>query len=619
MKKFTRRDYQDKAIAQSAQCLFKDKKRTLLIAPTGAGKTVMARGLVERAIGLGYRVVFLTHRESLVQQTLNTMEGAAPVLGVLKSGYPRPKNPSAVDVWVVGIQSFRRRVIPWGQGGKPSLIIYDEAHTSRWYRSTQRIVEEAREGSPGVAELGLTATPWRLSPREWMGQYFDEVVHTVNPRKLIESRYLTPFSYWGWGGFDRDSLEIGDSGDYTMESLNAATLNEDYLDKSIAQLFEALESHLDIPNPRFACFCVTQEQAHLLAERVAARVGEDNVAVVLGDTPPSDRDDLYQWFSDGPTPQFLFGCGCFAEGWDCPPCNGIALFRPTRSKALYVQICGRAARVSPGKDRAYILDFSGTVQDLGYIEDLCESFQDVLSPPPAPPEREAKPQGEKDCPQCQAIVLSSAKVCPHCGYQFEADDPKPTRKPTLPGFGKILSKPNQQAMKKLRARRWKLYKGNRDPEQFRAWARGQEAGGETNINLEDPALLWGVCHSVRETDPFKLTAAYWEFEHYLRQFRSIRPYLDWHLEAEFGPKDEPKYSQLLEFEIPPYQPLAPYQPPLTWLGLGAYPSDVESVLEVAQSLLSQSGADPAAKAGILWGMGHVVDAVQSYSGLGLDP
>jgi DNA repair protein RadD len=84
--------------------------------------------------------------------------------------------------------------------------------------------------------------------------------------------------------------------------------------------------------------------------------------------------------------------------------------RPTKSAALYVQMCGRGLRPHPGKSDVLILDLSSN----------CSTHGDPDTPHVSVPGRSTGTGDPilKVCPKCFELIAVAAKVCRACGYAW---------------------------------------------------------------------------------------------------------------------------------------------------------------------------------------------------------
>ncbi|MCX8197810.1 MAG: helicase-related protein [Candidatus Micrarchaeota archaeon] len=156
-KEIVPRSYQ-LAIAQSAL----QKGNTLVVLPTGMGKTLIAFLVVAERIGLG-RVVFLAPTKPLVQQHHKSFLEAAdfpPEDAALITGEIAPKKRQGL--WQKRIcfstpQSFKNDILAGRADASCSLCVIDEAHRAVGnYAYTFIASEVAKKG--GMI-LGLTASP----------------------------------------------------------------------------------------------------------------------------------------------------------------------------------------------------------------------------------------------------------------------------------------------------------------------------------------------------------------------------------------------------------------------------------------------------------------------------
>ena len=152
------RDYQKKAIEDIRQHFKEGKKKILLVAPTGSGKTVIACSMMEALVKNNRFGMFVAHRRELVMQCSRKLADFEIKHGVIMAG----KSGSVYsDVQVASVQTFAARkdnddfIKP-----QADVIILDEAH-----RSTSKTFEDLIKAYPEAWVIGLTATPCRNDGR----------------------------------------------------------------------------------------------------------------------------------------------------------------------------------------------------------------------------------------------------------------------------------------------------------------------------------------------------------------------------------------------------------------------------------------------------------------------
>src|SRR3981189_3534859 len=144
------RPHQSQAIEMLRQSLGLGKRRPVLQAPTGFGKTRLAAAVVEGAVAKQKRGIFTVPALSLVDQTVEAFwnDGIRDV-GVIQgthamTDWSRP-------VQVASVQTLQRRPLP-----EADMVIIDECHRlfefyGRW------MMDPAWQGRKFI---GLSATPW---------------------------------------------------------------------------------------------------------------------------------------------------------------------------------------------------------------------------------------------------------------------------------------------------------------------------------------------------------------------------------------------------------------------------------------------------------------------------
>lgn len=343
------RDYQLAAVA-AIEKQFASVRSTLLVLPTGCGKTVTFGELLRRRKPLG-RALVIAHREELLTQARAAIEG----LGLSADLEQAEKKASKInvllghtDVVVASVQTLRgKRLASWSPGAFATIVI-DEAHhaTAPGYRAILDHFAAAKA-------LGVTATPDR-NDAVALGDVFETSAYTYQLRQAIDDGWLVDL--------DIRQIECAD--------LDLSTCRSRFGDLAEADVAAAME--LDAVCHQVAgplveeargrpaiVFAVSVRQAHAMREVLSAYVDPATVGVVDGGMVPGVRRDTIQAFRDGRL-QTIVNCMVLTEGFDAPRAEVIALARPTKSRALLAQMIGRGTRLYPGKDRCTVLDFVGT-------------------------------------------------------------------------------------------------------------------------------------------------------------------------------------------------------------------------------------------------------------------
>ncbi|MDE7298139.1 MAG: DEAD/DEAH box helicase [Lachnospiraceae bacterium] len=332
------RPYQEEAKAAVLAEWEKGNTRTLLVLPTGCGKTVVFAKITEDCVRDGERVLILAHRGELLAQAADKIAKATGLwCATEKAGE------SCLGSWfrvVVGsVQTMMRESrLHRFPADYFDTIIVDEAHhcISDSYQNVLGHFPEAKV-------LGVTATPDRGDMRN-LGTVFDSLAYEYTLPKAIREGYLAPIKAQTIP-LKLDLTGVGtQAGDFKTSDLGTA------LDPYLHQIADEMGKYcrgrrtvvfLPLVKTSRKFRDILQEKGFLAAE-------------VNGES--GDRAEILQGFEEGRY-DVLCNSMLLTEGWDCPGVDCIVVLRPTKVRALYAQMVGRGTRLSPGKDHLLLLDF----------------------------------------------------------------------------------------------------------------------------------------------------------------------------------------------------------------------------------------------------------------------
>jgi DNA repair protein RadD len=374
--------------------------------PTGGGKSLIIAHVCRDVVEAGGRVLVLAHRKELVAQNSAELAEAWPgaPIGVYSAGLRRKE--LSAPVTFAGIQSIWRAA---DRLGRVDLVVVDEAHMIPRKSETQygQLLAALREASPDLRMVGLTATPYRLDSGrldEGAGAIFDGCAYTIGVRRLIQEGFLAPIvSKGGVKKIDTSGVKKR-GGEWIAGELQAAAMAEG-LAEAIVDEVVALGAN----RQGWMVFSSGVAHAEHIAELLRAR--GVSVGVITGET--RDRDEIIAAFKRREL-RCIVNCDVLTTGFNAPHVDLIALARATESTSLYVQIVGRGGRICEGKENCLLLDYGSNVQRHGPIDDVRVVVQgggDGTGEAPA-----------KECPACQGLVATSARVCDYCGHEFPAPD-----------------------------------------------------------------------------------------------------------------------------------------------------------------------------------------------------
>lgn len=400
------RDYQQSALDHVRDEFRAGRRSVCLVAPTGSGKTTIASHIILSAVAKGRSVVFCAHRKELVDQASARLDEHGVPHGVLMADHPRYR--PALQVQVVSIQTILRRAT------RPpaDLLVLDEcAHAAA--KSWTRL----RAIYPDAWVVGLTATPWRLDGRG-LAEHFQASVLAAKPRELIAAGHLCDYAGYRYQSPDVSRVAVR-GGDFESHGLELACSGSSVVGNVVGE-WMAHARGCDGLGLRTVLFAVNLRHAYLLADTFRAQgVEAETVDYTM---IREQREAILARARSGRT-RVLANVNLLTEGWDLPSLECAVLARPTKSLALFLQMCGRVMRPSPatGKTVARIHDHGGLVERFG-LPDADRDYSltnDRKS-------QEARPPPLTTCLGCFAIFSRSenGNACPECGAVLPAAKPR---------------------------------------------------------------------------------------------------------------------------------------------------------------------------------------------------
>lgn len=332
------RPYQVAAKEAIQQEWAKGNRKTLLVLPTGTGKTIVFAKLTEDCVREGERVLILAHRGELLDQAADKLSKSTGLGCATEKA-----DESCIGSWfrvVVGsVQSMMRenRLKQFNKDYFDTIVV-DEAHHSI-SDSYQRVLNHFENAKV----LGVTATPDRGDMRN-LGQYFESLAYEYTLPKAIKEGYLSPIKALTVP-LKLDLSGVGvQAGDFKTADLGTA------LDPYLHQIADEMANHCrDRKTVVFLPLIKTSQKFRAILEERGFRAAEVN-----GES--ADREQVLKDFDTGRY-NVLCNSMLLTEGWDCPSVDCIVVLRPTKIRSLYCQMVGRGTRLNHGKEDLLLLDF----------------------------------------------------------------------------------------------------------------------------------------------------------------------------------------------------------------------------------------------------------------------
>ncbi|MCI2161191.1 MAG: DEAD/DEAH box helicase [Oscillospiraceae bacterium] len=332
------RPYQQEARESVENEWNKGVQRTLLVLPTGTGKTIVFAKITEDCVRSGNRVLILAHRGELLDQAADKL---------LKSTGLRCATEKAEEscldsffrVTVGSVQTLMRQSrLEKFDPNYFGTIIIDEAHHAI-SDSYQRILEYFNHAKV----LGVTATPDRGDMKN-LGSVFDTLSYEYSLPQAIHEGYLCPIKALTIP-LQMDLTGVGmQSGDFKVGDLGTAL--DPYLEQIASEMQKVCLNRKTVV---FLPLVKTSQKFRDILNAHGFRAAEVN----------GESDDRSQVLTDFDSGKYNVLCNSMllTEGWDCPTVDCIVVLRPTKVRGLYSQMVGRGTRLSPGKTHLLLLDF----------------------------------------------------------------------------------------------------------------------------------------------------------------------------------------------------------------------------------------------------------------------
>ena len=312
--------------------------KTLLVLPTGCGKTIVFAKIAEERVAHGDRVLILAHRGELLEQAADKIKKTTGLICSTEKA-----EESCLGSWyritVGSVQTLMRQkrldMFPADYFG---TIIIDEAHHCIT-DSYQNVLNHFS----GANVLGVTATPDRGDMKN-LGQYFQSLAYEYTLPRAIKEKYLSPIKAVTIP-LELDISSVAtQAGDFKASDIDTAL--DPYLYKIADEMRNYCTGRKTVV---FLPLVKTSQKFRDILNEKGFRAAEVN-----GNSP--DRAEILADYEAGKY-DVLCNSMLLTEGWDCPDVNCVIVLRPTKVRSLYCQMVGRGTRLAPGKTELLLLDF----------------------------------------------------------------------------------------------------------------------------------------------------------------------------------------------------------------------------------------------------------------------
>lgn len=382
---FQLHEYQKTLVNKARQSYLDGYKSPCIVAPCGAGKSVIISEIAKLTTQKGNHVLFLVHRRELIDQIQATFERQGVEMENVTFGM---------------VQTIVRRL---DKTPDPQLIITDENHHGL-AASYRKIYEHFSH----VPRLGFTATPIRLNG-DGLGDVNDILIEEVDAEWLIENGFLSPYKYYAPKLIDTEQLKLNNLSEFSNSSIDQAMQRKTIYGDAVKHYQKLADGEQAI------AYCHSIESSKNTRDAfLAAGINAEHID---GMTPPLERDRIIRAFRNREI-QILTNVDLIGEGFDVPDCSTVIMLRPTQSLSLFIQQSMRGMRYRPGKVST-IIDHVDNVRLHG-LPDMKREWG--LGKRDKKRKKQKNEVPVKQCDSCYVTVHSATRECPSCGHTFEVKE-----------------------------------------------------------------------------------------------------------------------------------------------------------------------------------------------------
>ena len=364
------RDYQIMAADAAVEAFKKGKNNSLLILPTGAGKSLCIADIASRIDSP--LLVFCPTKEILAQNYEKICSYNILDVGLYSASVGQ-KNIRKITLATIG--SVKNHLADFRMF---KYCIVDEAHLTN---ARGGMYNDFFNDRSDRCIIGLTATPFRLY-RAWGGgsvlkfltrtrpRIFDRVIHVTQVNDLLVKGYLAPLEYFDVGqylSFDLSRVKVNSTGaDYDDTSLQMEYDRSGFLSDLENWTLRTLHPKDGSKRNGVLVFTRFVRESQYLVDKLNAM--GIKAALVSGETPKRERDEVLSAFKKRDI-KVVANAATLVCGFDYPALDTVIIAHPTRSLSRWYQEIGRIIRPYDGK-KGWVLDMCGTLRRFGKIEDM---------------------------------------------------------------------------------------------------------------------------------------------------------------------------------------------------------------------------------------------------------
>ena len=381
-------EHQEEAIRKLDAMDKRGSFRTLLVLPTGGGKTLTAAyWLLRNAVDQNKKILWLAHRHLLLEQAAEAFARNAYTdtmvnrtvfnYRIISGMHDKPVHIQKTDRILIASKDSMIRSLDklknWLNGEEIYLVIDEAPHAVA--KSYKKIIQYVADHTKSMKLLGLTATPFRTSEDEQgaLKQVFtDDIVYKTDLDTLIKKGILATPTFIDCNTNIQFTEHLGVQALKSIENLDTLPENivndiagskernriivDEYINNyekyGPTIVFALNKNHAITLN---ALFNEKGKKYGIKSEFIISEVQDMITGITISN---ADNERKIEAYRNGEI-QVLINVNILTEGTDLPKTHTVFLTRPTVSTTLMTQMVGRALRglKAGGTKEAYIVSF----------------------------------------------------------------------------------------------------------------------------------------------------------------------------------------------------------------------------------------------------------------------
>lgn len=359
-------------------------KRICCQLATGGGKTVCFSYLIQRFL-LKFpsaKICILVHRTELMEQTKRTLRE----FGIN-------------NITVEMVETFNN-ILKKRPDTVYDLLICDECHLANFFK----VIDHYKPSESLI--LGFSATPKSASKKKPLNGYFQTIVVGTEINQLIKMGRLCPAIHHGPDSMINKKAIKVTAGEYNLADM-AIEFSKPKLVDAVLHAYKQFAE-----GKKALIFNTTIEHSNLVSE-CFRNAGYQSRSIDSKSVTDDVRKETFKWLKDTPG-AILNNVGIATTGFDDQTIEVIIFNRKTKSLPLWLQCCGRGARINTGKEYFIIIDLGENIEGekFGHWNERHDWVQYFLHP-----DRSSEGVAPmKKCPECEARIYMSSLECIWCGH-----------------------------------------------------------------------------------------------------------------------------------------------------------------------------------------------------------